>query len=93
MFDNHGPSSGRIVSFRPSGAGLKLEATGLRNPFGLAFSDDGRLLVTDNARDDLGAFRPPEELDAFDPAGPLPDFGFPGCTTRAAPRARPASRR
>jgi glucose/arabinose dehydrogenase len=65
--------------------GLKLEATGLRNPFGLAFADDGRLPVTDNARDDLGAFRPPEELDAFDPAWRVPDFGFPACYGQGGP--------
>jgi glucose/arabinose dehydrogenase len=36
--------------------------------------------VTDNGRDDLGETRPPEELDAFDPAGPVADFGFPRCS-------------
>ena len=37
------------------------------------------LLVSDNGRDDLGAFRPPDELNAFDVRDPVPDFGFPGC--------------
>ena len=77
--DNRG-TPGRIVSFRPGGAGLRLEATGLRNPYGLAFvPGTSRLLVTDNGRDDLGLNRPPEELDAFDVNAGLPDFGFPGC--------------
>jgi glucose/arabinose dehydrogenase len=75
--DNRG-RPGRVLSFRPGGHTARLEATGLRNPYGLAFSGR-RLLVTDNGRDDLGPFRPPEELDAFDPSGPVVGFGFPGC--------------
>ena len=75
--DNQG-RAGRVLSFRPGGHAARLEATGLRNPYGLAFSGL-RLLVTDNGRDDLGAFRPPEELDAFEPSGAVVDFGFPGC--------------
>jgi glucose/arabinose dehydrogenase len=75
--DNRG-RPGRVLSFRPGGHVARLEATGLRNPYGLAFSGR-RLLVTDNGRDDLGAFAPPEELNAFDPSGPVADFGFPGC--------------
>ena len=59
-----------IVSFKPSGRGLKIEARGLRNPYGLAFQPDGMtLLVTDNGRDDLGNDRPPEELNRFDVTG------------------------
>jgi glucose/arabinose dehydrogenase len=75
--DNRG-RPGRVLSFRPGGHAPRLEAKGLRNPYGLAFAGR-RLLVTDNARDDLGAFRPPDELDAFDPSGRVADFGFPGC--------------
>jgi glucose/arabinose dehydrogenase len=75
--DNRG-RPGRIVSWVPGKHTPRLEATGLRNPYGLAFHGD-ELLVTDNGRDDLGETRPPEELDAFDPRGPVPDFGFPGC--------------
>jgi len=79
VFDNKG-TPGRIVSFRPGGAGLRLEASGLRNPYGLAFvPGTSRLLVTDNGRDDLGLNRPPEELDAFDVTAGIPDFGFPNC--------------
>lgn len=78
--EDHSGYPGRVVSFLPSGRGLRREATGLRNPYGLAFvPGTSRLLVTDNARDDLGAFRPPEELNAFDVTGPTVDFGFPGC--------------
>jgi glucose/arabinose dehydrogenase len=75
--DNSGPA-GRIVSFTPDGGTPVTEATGLRSAFGLAF-DGNRLLVTDNGRDDLGRLRPRDELNVFDPAGPVVDFGFPGC--------------
>lgn len=69
-----------VVSFRRGGRGLRIEARGLRNPFGLAFEPDGRtLLVSDNGRDDLGNNRPPEELNRFRVSGPAPHFGFPRC--------------
>jgi glucose/arabinose dehydrogenase len=76
-FDNHG-RPGRVLSWKPGTHTPRLEATGLRNPYGLAFHG-ADLLVTDNGRDDLGETRPPEELDAFDPAGGVARFGFPGC--------------
>jgi glucose/arabinose dehydrogenase len=77
VFDNRG-LAGRVLSWAPGTHTPRLEATGLRNPYGLAFHGK-QLLVTDNGRDDLGEQRPPEELDAFDPAGAVADFGFPGC--------------
>jgi len=71
---------GTVVSFRPGGGGLRIEADGLRNPYGLAFAPDGAtLLVSDNGRDDLGNNRPPEELNRFVVTGPAPHFGFPRC--------------
>lgn len=84
-FDNHG-RPGRVVSWVPGGHTPRLEATGLRNPFGLAFHG-ADLLVTDNGRDDLGETRPPEELDRFDPAGGVADFGFPRCFVGASASA------
>jgi glucose/arabinose dehydrogenase len=81
-FDNHG-LPGRVLSWVPGKHRTRLEATGLRNPYGLAFHG-ADLLVTDNGRDDLGETRPPDELDAFDPAGPVPDFGFPRCSPSCA---------
>jgi glucose/arabinose dehydrogenase len=83
--DNRG-RPGRVVSWEPGGHRVRLEATGLRNPFGLAFHGTD-LLVTDNGRDDLGETRPPEELDAFDPAGRVADFGFPRCYVHGPPAA------
>ena len=57
---------GTVVSFKPGGGDLRIEARGLRNPYGLAFAPDGAtLLVSDNGRDDLGNDRPPEELNRF----------------------------
>jgi glucose/arabinose dehydrogenase len=79
-FDNHG-LPGRVVSWVPGKHTPRVEATGLRNPYGLAFHG-AQLLVTDNSRDDLGETRPPDELDSFDPSGPLVDFGFPRCSGR-----------
>lgn len=71
---------GTVVSFKPGGGGLRIEARGLRNPYGLAFAPDGAtLLVSDNGRDDLGNNRPPEELNRFVVTGPAPHFGFPRC--------------
>lgn len=86
---DHSGFPGRIVSFRPDGSGLQREAVGLRNPYGLAFvPGTSRLLVTDNARDDLGPFRPPEELNVFDVAGGTVDFGFPRCHSQGGPACR-----
>ena len=89
-YDNHG-RPGRIVSWMPGGHRPRLEATGLRNPYGLAFHGTD-LLVTDNGRDDLGETRPPEELDAFDPSGPVADFGFPRCSPSCAGAIAPIAR-
>jgi glucose/arabinose dehydrogenase len=69
---------GHVLSFSPDGGTPVTEATGLLSAFGLAF-DGSRLLVTDSGRDDLGRSRPPDELNSFDPSGPVVDFGFPGC--------------
>ncbi|MBW3563612.1 MAG: glucose dehydrogenase [Acidobacteria bacterium] len=49
------PCNGAILRVRPDGSNLELVAWGLRNPFGLAFSPDGRLFVTENSYDDRGS--------------------------------------
>jgi glucose/arabinose dehydrogenase len=73
--------SGSVLSFLPSGRGLRVEARGFRNPYGLAFvPGTRRLLVSDNGRDDLGLFRPPDELNLVDTARRASaHYGFPGC--------------
>lgn len=47
--------SGSVLRVRVSGGDPELVAWGFRNPFGLAFTDDGRLLATDNGYDDRGS--------------------------------------
>ena len=80
---DHEPSSaelaGTVVSFRPDGEGLRVEARGLRNPYGLAFAPGGRLLVSEHGRDDLGLHKPPDELNLVEPRGRARWYGFPEC--------------
>jgi len=69
-----------VVSFKPDGSDLRVQARGLRNPYGLAFIPGStRLLISEHGRDDLGLRRPPEELNVIDTAGPARWFGFPEC--------------
>ncbi|WP_243374185.1 PQQ-dependent sugar dehydrogenase [Geotalea sp. SG265] len=49
------PCNGAVFRVNPDGGDLKLVAWGFRNPFGLAFSPDGELFVTDNGYDDRGS--------------------------------------
>lgn len=80
---DHEPSSaalaGTVVSFRPGGGGLRVEARGLRNPYGLAVVSDGRLLVSEHGRDDLGLHAPPDELNLVALRGAARWYGFPEC--------------
>jgi glucose/arabinose dehydrogenase len=47
--------SGAVLRVKPDGSNLELVAWGFRNPFGLAFSADGKLFVTDNGYDERGS--------------------------------------
>jgi hypothetical protein len=49
------PCNGAIMRIPLEGGKPELVAWGLRNPFGLAFSRDGNLFVTDNGFDDRGS--------------------------------------
>jgi glucose/arabinose dehydrogenase len=65
------PRSATIVRFKPDGSGFEIFATGLRNPFGLAFDKDGNLFATDNGPDDPAA---PDELNYITEGR---NYGFP----------------
>lgn len=74
--------SATVISFDPDArpAVPRIEARGLRNPYGLAFvPGTADLLVTENGRDDLGLTRPPDEVNLVRTTGPAPHFGFPAC--------------
>jgi glucose/arabinose dehydrogenase len=49
------PCSGAVLRVALSGGAPELVAWGFRNPFGLAFTHDGQLLVTDNGYDVRGS--------------------------------------
>jgi glucose/arabinose dehydrogenase len=49
--------SGGIIRISPEGGDPEQVAWGFRNPFGLAFSPDGKLYVSDNGYDDRGSRR------------------------------------
>ncbi len=66
-----------ILSFNLDGSDLRVFATGMRNPYGLAFSADGKLFATDNAPDNLDddlLYVPPDELNLVVEGG---NYGFP----------------
>jgi glucose/arabinose dehydrogenase len=47
--------SGSVLRVHPDGSDLQKVAWGFRNPFGLAFSPEGQLYVTDNGYDERGS--------------------------------------
>lgn len=49
------PCNGAVMRMPPTGGSVEVVAWGFRNPFGMAFSPDGRLFVTDNSYDDRGS--------------------------------------
>lgn len=49
------PCTAAVMRCRRDGSGLELVAWGLRNPFGLGFLPDGRLIATDQGADDRGS--------------------------------------
>jgi glucose/arabinose dehydrogenase len=71
------PWSATIVSFRPDGTDLRVDASGIRAPIGLAYyPETSDLFATMNQRDDLGARTPGDWLTLVRPGQ---DWGFPGC--------------
>ncbi len=49
------PCNGAIMRIPLTGGTTEVVAWGLRNPFGLAFANDGKLFVTENGYDDRGS--------------------------------------
>jgi putative membrane-bound dehydrogenase-like protein len=70
--------SAAILRFKPDGSRLSVFATGLRNPYDVAFNLAGDLFATDNGRDDLGEAAPFEELNHIVEDS---DYGYPNCWT------------
>ena len=71
------PRSATILRFNMDTGESEIYATGLRNPYDLAFHPEtGDLFATDNGRDDLGMETPFEELNHIVQGG---NYGFPNC--------------
>ncbi|HXD10217.1 MAG TPA: PQQ-dependent sugar dehydrogenase [Anaerolineales bacterium] len=71
------PKSASILRFNVDTGVSEIYATGLRNPYDLAFSPStGDLFSTDNGRDDLGMDTPFEELNHIVQGG---NYGWPNC--------------
>ena len=66
-----------ILRFNIETGASEIYASGLRNPYDIAFHPvTGELFSTDNGRDDLGMDSPSEELNHIVEGG---DYGFPNC--------------
>jgi glucose/arabinose dehydrogenase len=75
--DDPDPRSASILRFNVATGEIEVYATGLRNPFDVAFyPPTGELFATDNGRDDLGMGAPFEELNHIIQGG---DYGYPDC--------------
>ena len=75
--DDTNPQSASILRFNVQTGDREIYATGMRNPYGIAFDPQtGDLFATDNGRDDLGMDAPFEELNHIIQGG---DYGYPNC--------------
>ena len=80
--DDTNPLSASILQFNVETGERFIFATGMRNPFDIAFDPaTGHLFATDNGRDDLGMDAPDEELNYIVQGG---DYGYPDCWNGAA---------
>lgn len=71
------PRNASILRFNIETGQSEIFATGMRNPYDLAFHPTtGELFATDNGRDDLGLDAPQEELNLVVQNG---NYGFPNC--------------
>jgi glucose/arabinose dehydrogenase len=71
--------SAAILSLRPDGSDLHIEATGLRNPYGLALDADGTLYATVNGADKLDKPGDPEPAEMLVRVEAGAFYGWPGC--------------
>ncbi|HSJ89528.1 MAG TPA: PQQ-dependent sugar dehydrogenase [Anaerolineales bacterium] len=79
--EDSNPLSASILRFNVDTGDREVYASGLRNPYDLAFQPGtGELFSTDNGRDDLGMDAPFEELNHIVPGG---DYGYPNCWNAA----------
>ena len=69
------PRSATVLSVRQDGGDLRIEARGLRNPYGLAVGADG-IYVSVNNRDDLGTWEPAEAIVRLRRGA---RYGWPAC--------------
>jgi glucose/arabinose dehydrogenase len=71
------PRSATVLSVRSDGSDLRVVASGLRNPYGLALEPStGRLFASVNGRDDLGDDEPADSVVVIRPGR---NFGWPDC--------------
>jgi putative membrane-bound dehydrogenase-like protein len=68
------PFAGTVLVANPDGSELRVYARGFRNPFGLAFADDGSLYATDNGEDSIPKPFHGDELNRIVENG---HFGYP----------------
>jgi glucose/arabinose dehydrogenase len=86
--------NGCVISANPDGSDIQLEAYGLRNPFGLAFNQEGRLFASDNGADERGIRPIKDDLDKLQEIrlnatdGP-PFYGWPDFFGNAEPVTDP----
>lgn len=72
--------SAAILSLKRDGSDLRVIATGLRNPFGLAFQPGtGRLYASVNGQDELGTRRHPEPAETIVLIRKGSFYGWPRC--------------
>ncbi len=68
------PLEGTIFSMMPDGSGIRVYATGFRNPFDIDFNSRGDMFTADNSANVKGDEEPPDELHYVKPGG---NHGFP----------------
>ncbi len=78
------PYSAAVLSFNPNGSDLQVFASGLRNPYALAFQPGtGRLYADVNGQDNLGGPFDPEPADMLVHIQLGANYGWPRCWPNA----------